>query len=188
MKILKQSTAVTLHYGQFVDKTDGVSPETTIASMAVWLGKNGGTMVARNSATAITHDRGGYYFLTLDATDTNTLGRLKIQTTDSAIHLGVWDDWMVVPANVYDSFVPGTDNLTVNLSATAVDLVLDEVVEGTITTRQALRLMLSVLTGKSSGGGTGTIVFRDVGDTKNRISATIDGSNNRTAVGTRDGT
>lgn len=123
MKILKQSTAVTLHYGQFVDKTDGVTPETAIASMAVYLGKNGGTMALRNSATAITHDRGGYYFLALDATDTNTLGRLKIQTTDSAVHLGVWDDWMVVPANVYDSLVPGTDRLQVDVAEMAANVV-----------------------------------------------------------------
>lgn len=52
----------------------------------------------------------------------------------------------------------------------------------------ALKLVLSVLTGKSSGGGTTTIVFRDINDSKNRISATVDSSGNRTAVGTRDAT
>ena len=52
----------------------------------------------------------------------------------------------------------------------------------------ALKLALSVLTGESSGGGTSTIVFRDIADTKTRISATVDASGNRTAVGTRDAT
>ncbi len=74
------------------------------------------------------------------------------------------------------------------LAADAVDEIIDEVVEGTTTLRQATRLTLSTLTGKSSGGGTATVVFRDIGDTKNRISATVDADGNRTAVGTRDGT
>ena len=52
----------------------------------------------------------------------------------------------------------------------------------------AFKLLLSVLTGKSSGGGTATIVFRDIADSKNRISATVDGTGNRTAIGTRDAT
>lgn len=73
------------------------------------------------------------------------------------------------------------------LAADAVDEILDEVVEGTITMRQALRLFLSALTGKASGGGTTTITFRDVGDSKDRIVMTVDASGNRSAVGTRDG-
>lgn len=73
------------------------------------------------------------------------------------------------------------------LAADAVDEILDEVVEGTTTLREAIRLFLSVLTGKSSGGGTATIVFRDIGDTKDRIIATVDADGNRLAVGTRDG-
>jgi len=52
----------------------------------------------------------------------------------------------------------------------------------------AMKLILAVLTGKSSGGGGATIVFRDINDAKNRISATVDANGNRTAVGTRDAT
>ncbi len=86
-------------------------------------------------------------------------------------------------------YAGGTTKLAVDLSATGgVDAVLDEVIEGAVTLRETLRLILSVLTGKSSGGGTATVVFRDIGDTKARISATVDSNGNRTAVGTRDGT
>lgn len=60
-------------------------------------------------------------------------------------------------------------------------------VEGTTKFVEAVRLMLAVLTGKSSGGSTSTLVFRDIGDSKNRISCTVDANGNRTAVGTRDG-
>lgn len=52
----------------------------------------------------------------------------------------------------------------------------------------ALKLILAIEAGKSSGGGTATIVFRDIANTKNRISATVDASGNRTAIGTRDAT
>src|SRR3972149_5822426 len=72
--------------------------------------------------------------------------------------------------------------------ATQSPVMEQGVVEGTITLKQAVALFLSVLTGKSSGGGTATVVFRDTGDSKNRLSVTVDADGNRTAVGTRDGT
>lgn len=79
------------------------------------------------------------------------------------------------------------DNLNsgVTLTAGAIDAIIDEVIEGSTTLRQALRLILSVAVGKSAGGGGSTITFRDLADSKNRISATVDGDGNRTAV-TRD--
>ena len=78
-------------------------------------------------------------------------------------------------------------NTGVPLSAAAVDAVLDDVVEGSTTLRQAVRLMLAVAAGKSSGGGSTTITFRDLADTKARVTATVDANRNRTAV-TRDAT
>jgi len=73
------------------------------------------------------------------------------------------------------------------LKADAVDEIHDEVIEGAITHRQMMRLILAVLTGKSSGGGTTTLTFRDIGDTKDRLVVTVDSNGNRSAVGTRDG-
>lgn len=76
------------------------------------------------------------------------------------------------------------------LSAAGVDAIADEEYDndGTaISLRGAIKLILSVLTAKSSGGGGSTIIFRDINDSKNRISATVDANGNRTAVGTRDG-
>ena len=68
------------------------------------------------------------------------------------------------------------------LAADAVDEILDEVIEGSVTMRQALRLFMAALGGKVSGAGTTSIMFRDTGDTTNRIAATVDSSGNRTAV------
>jgi hypothetical protein len=53
-----------------------------------------------------------------------------------------------------------------------------------LTPRQALRLILAVLTGKSTNGGK---TFRDLADTKDRVAATMNAFNERTAV-TRDPT
>ena len=55
-------------------------------------------------------------------------------------------------------------------------------IESGVTMRQALRLMLSVLAGKSLGGGTTTISFRDVNDVKDRVIATVDHNGNRSSM------
>ena len=47
---------------------------------------------------------------------------------------------------------------------------------------EATRVMLSALAGKVSGANTTSIAFRDVGDSKNRISATVDQYGNRNVV------
>lgn len=60
-------------------------------------------------------------------------------------------------------------------------------VETGLTVRQWLRLAASALFGKASGLATTTAVYRDFGDTKDRITATVDADGNRTAV-TRDST
>gem|GEM_PF-4790871 len=51
---------------------------------------------------------------------------------------------------------------------------------------QAQREKFSFLLGVASGGGTSTLVFRDKGDSKNRVSMTVDSAGNRSAV-TLDG-
>lgn len=77
---LKQSTASQVRaLGPFVDDTDGATAETglTIANTDIRLKKNGGNFAAKNSGGG-THDELGYYDVTFDATDTNTVGPLKV--------------------------------------------------------------------------------------------------------------
>lgn len=66
------------------------------------------------------------------------------------------------------------------------DALLDRTngVETSITPRGALRLMLSALAGKLSGAATTTVVIRNVGDSKDRITATVDANGNRSVVNT----
>lgn len=68
------------------------------------------------------------------------------------------------------------------LSSAAVDGILDEPVEGAVTLRQAMRVLLAVLAGKASGAPSGPIVYRDVNDTADRVTGTIDTNGNRSAV------
>lgn len=56
------------------------------------------------------------------------------------------------------------------------------VVEGSLTALAALRIMFAAMSNKSNGGGTASINFRDLADSKNRISATVDADGNRTSV------
>ena len=182
---IKQSTASTVKLGPFLDDTDGKTAETglTISQADIRLSKNGGAFAQSNNIAGATHNENGYYDVPLNTTDANTLGTLRVAVSKSGA-LPVWQDFMVVPANVWDSMFGGSV-LNVNvatMSSGAVDSILDDPVEGSYTMRQLLRLMASALFGKASGGGTATITFRDLGDSKDRITATVTSNGNRTTV------
>ena len=111
---LKQSTAVDIALGPFLDATDGVTPMTalTISQADVRLKKNAGSWAQKNDSTSATHEENGWYECELDATDTNTLGVLIVAVNESTA-LPVWREFMVVPANVYASLVEAVDWLDV---------------------------------------------------------------------------
>lgn len=120
---IKQSTSVVISFGPFLDKTDGVTEETGLvsaldhASTGIKLSKNGGAMTIRHATvTATTYDAYGMYRVTLDTTDTNTLGTLRMAFNEAATCLPVWQDFMVLPANIYDSLVGGSDVLDVSMT------------------------------------------------------------------------
>ena len=123
MQFLKQSTAATIKLGAFVDDTDGKTAETglTISQADIRLSKNGGDIAQTNNAAGATHDEFGYYDIPLDTTDTNTLGRLRVAVS-AAGALPVWQDFLVVTANVYDTLC-STDSLDVNVTALANDVI-----------------------------------------------------------------
>jgi len=112
---LKQSTAVTVKMGPFVDSSDGDTEETglTISQADIRLSKNGGSFAQTNNSAGATHDENGIYGVPLDTTDTGTLGRLQVFIHESGA-LPVWMEFMVVPANVWDALFGGTDYLQVD--------------------------------------------------------------------------
>jgi hypothetical protein len=106
--VLRQSDAIELVIGPFVDATDGVTAETalTITQADVRLKKctaagDCAASAQKNEATAASHDENGWYEIDLDATDTDTVGILKISVQESGA-MPVWLYCAVVEEAVYD--------------------------------------------------------------------------------------
>jgi hypothetical protein len=127
---IRQSTAVTKKMGPFVDDTDGVTPETglAISQADIRLSKNGGNFAQTNNAAGGTHDENGYYGIPLDTTDTATLGSLRVAINESGA-LPVWQDFMVVPANVWDSYF-ASDALQVHVTEMATNVITATTIAG----------------------------------------------------------
>jgi len=118
--VLKQSTAVDVLIGPFVDLTDGATAEEG-ESPSVLLSKNGQGLAAKNDVTTPVHDDAGYYNCELDATDTNTVGTLVLAVEKSATALPVRHEFQVVEENVYDMVYASGGDL-----GTTVDAILDD--------------------------------------------------------------
>lgn len=103
-QILKQSTAVDVLIGPFVDLTDGATAETA-ESPSVKLSKNGQTLAAKNDVTTPVHDADGYYNCELDATDTNTVGTMVLTVAASANALPVRHEFQVIEEAIYDALI-----------------------------------------------------------------------------------
>jgi hypothetical protein len=63
-----------------------------------------------------------------------------------------------------------------------VDALLATVVDNSISLKNALRLFMAALGGKTTGSGTTSVVYKGANGEQARISATVDGSQNRTAI------
>jgi hypothetical protein len=95
-----------------------VTEETglSIVQADIRISKNGGAFDTTSDASpTTTHDSDGYYQIPLTTTDTNTLGELRVNVHKSGA-LPVWEDFMVVPAVVYDTLVLGTDDLNAQVA------------------------------------------------------------------------
>ena len=73
------------------------------------------------------------------------------------------------------------DLSTVSTATQNAAAVWSQVLEG-LTAEQMVRIMMSVLSGKVSGAGTGTESFRNIADTADRVVVSTTTAGNRTAV------
>jgi hypothetical protein len=81
-----------------------------------------------------------------------------------------------IAASVVIGFQPSAEDI-------AFTLLDNFEIESGLTVRQALRLIAAVTAGKISGAGGTTITIRNaVADTDDRVTATVDGNGNRTAI------
>src|SRR3990172_12920344 len=114
--LLPQSTAYTFRLGPFLDSTDGNTQENalTIAYTDVLLSKAGGALTAKAETTNLTGTgANAHYTCILGTGDTGTLGSLRVWCHVTGA-LCVYQDFLIVPALVYNSFVAGSDNLQVD--------------------------------------------------------------------------
>jgi hypothetical protein len=157
---LKQSTAATVKIGPFLDDTDGKTAEASlvIGQADIRLTKAGGAFGQTNNAAGATHDENGYYGIPLDTTDTNTVGRLKVAVSKAGA-LPVWQDFFVVPANVYDSLV-GSDKLDVNTAELG----------GVVQTGRDVGAGV-ILANAAHGGGAATITANITGSLSGSVSS-----------------
>ena len=128
MLFLKQSTASqSVLIGPFVDSTDGVTAETglTIANTDIRLSANGGNMFSKTSGGG-THDEAGWYTITLDATDTATVGRLQLSVAVSGA-LPVFAEFQVLEEAIYDDLFGTGAALAKAADLATVDGIVDDI-------------------------------------------------------------
>lgn len=111
---LKQSTSKIVAVGPFLNFSDGaLKTSVALGASEAFLIKDAGTATDVHTNTFSAHLGGGMYNFTLAAGDTDTLGMLTLLFTDSAsVTFSI--SFMVVPANIYDSLIGGTDALQVD--------------------------------------------------------------------------
>lgn len=125
-----------------------------------------------------------------------SFGTLAADVWASAVRTLTAFAFTPTPSNAADTTAikAKTDNLPLSPAATGdiptaiqnADALLDraDAIETGWTVRKALRIVSAVLAGKASGGNTTVMRFRNLLDTKDRVTATVDPDGNRTAVTT----
>lgn len=183
------------------DGPAGGSGAVTIADGAIKA-----TTFDGSTAFPLTATDSGSTYIARTGADSDTLEVLSdqidaaaLEATLTAIKGAGWTTETLAAIDVLiDAIKAKTDNLpsdpadqsaveaaitaaTSGLSTLTAAQVWQYVIE-TLTAEQIMRVTLAVLTGKASGGGSTPIAFRDKADTKDRVSMTVDGSGNRSAV------
>jgi hypothetical protein len=129
MRYLKTNTATTIVVGPFLDATDGVTPETGLTATnehATLVVDNAGSPAlaldadltasgGNNDFVHVTNDDAGYYTLELTAAQVNYLGGAELSINYATDHAPVFHEFMILPANVYDSIVSGSDYLQADM-------------------------------------------------------------------------
>ena len=185
MNFLRYSTATITTIGPFLGSGLGDTEVSflAIAQADVRLSYNGDSwhQVHHNqNSVNLQYYEHGYYKLYLDTTDTSLgnstyAGGNLVISIHKAGTLAVWKEYTIIPQNLFDYMFSSTQ------PATTVPL-FDDKIEGTYTLRQYMTWMAAVLFSKATGGGTTSITFRNVGDSINRIVATVDSNGNRSSI------
>lgn len=150
----KQNTAATLKIGPCVDSTDGVTFESTLtlSQSDIRLSKNGGNIAQKNESSSCTYDEVGCYDCPIDATDTNTLGRVDVIIGEAGmipirhffkvITADEWDRKYATTGPVMDSAIKARGT-TVSCTATGAVLASGEALPDDIAIGDIIALEVS---------------------------------------------
>ena len=126
------------------------------------------------------------------ATPTNIISVGSVGTVTNPVTAGsVNDKSNYTLTSAYDAAKNAASQTSVNdlptntelaTALTTIPMDVDEIIEGSYTMRDMLRIITGVLAGKLSGGGTNTVVFRDVTDSTDIVTATVDNIGDRLAL------
>jgi hypothetical protein len=155
------------------------------ANAGKWWRNSDGTWQGSETANAMTHQSDGHWTLNLSATPWVD-GDVSLEYAKSAA-----DNHVPTARLLSVAYTPLSDpsgNVALSSSEqneiAAAILDLSNGIETSLTLRQALRLMVAAAAGKVSGAATNTITFRNIGDSKNRIVASVDTYGNRSSITT----
>jgi hypothetical protein len=155
----RKNTAYRARYPLYLT-TGAIATGLTITAT---VSKDDGAFAAASNAP-VEVGASGVYYHDLTNTEMNADG-VTVRLTGTGMN----------PATVTIEPAASTD-----LPTTATTLASGDI-DG-FTVEQAWKLALAVLAGKVSGAATATNVFRAADDSKDRITATVDGDGNRSAV------
>lgn len=130
MPFLKVDTAIVVEIGPLVDETDYKTLETAIAynesGMSVDLIKNSASAITKVDITPTTggandwtHKGNGVYELEITAAQNDTEGSLRIVGVCDGVLPFESPVYTVVPANIYDSLIAGTDYVKTDMTQIA---------------------------------------------------------------------
>lgn len=199
MRFLRTNTAIRITVGPFLDKTDGITPETALTATNEHLtlmvdDANVPTLVLDANATAsggnndfvhVTGDDAGFYDLELTAANLNYLGRAMLSINYVTDHCPVFHEFMILPAVIYDAMVLGTDLFDVSMTqilgtavstpATAgiLDVNLKNIANAAVSTSSA-QLGVNVVNVGGTAQTAGDIIG-DTNDIQSRLPAALSG-------------
>jgi hypothetical protein len=150
-----------------------------------WWRNSDATWQLSETANAMTHQADGHWTITLNGSPWVD-GDVSLEYAKESADLHVPISRMLSVAYTPLSDSSGKQYLNSGEYSSIAGGLLDLSggVETSLTLRQALRLIVAASAGKVSGGDTTTITIRNIGDTKNRIVATVDTFGNRSAITT----
>jgi hypothetical protein len=100
----------------------------------------------------------------------------------SAVETDTQDIQSRLPAALVSGRMDATVDAT-GMESGAIDAILDDTIgDGTLTFRQALRVLVAGMAGKLSGAATTTVTIRNLADSADVVVATVDADGNRSAV------